>query len=49
MANNFPDEVEYNMDPAETGRKGCLIPKLDDEPDTSSDSDWEDDDDEATD
>ena len=48
MSSPFPDEVEYNMDSAETGRKGCLIPKLDDEPDTSSDSDWEDDD-EATD
>jgi hypothetical protein len=42
MSSPFPDEIESNMDAAETGRKGCLIPKLDDEPDTSSDTEWED-------
>jgi hypothetical protein len=43
MANNFPDEIEYNMDPAETGRSGCLLPNIDD--DSSGDPDY----DEATD
>ena len=42
MSSPFPDEVEYNMDPAETGRSGCLIPNIDD--DSSGDPHYEDDD-----
>ena len=42
MSSPFPDEVEYNMDLAETGRSGCLIPNIDD--DSSGDPDYEDDD-----
>jgi hypothetical protein len=43
MSNSFPEEIEYNMDPAETGRSGCLLPNIDD--DSSGDPDY----DEATD
>ena len=46
MFSPFPEEIEYNMDPAETGRSGCLLPNIDD--DSSGDPDWEDND-EATD
>ena len=40
MSSPFPDEVEYNMDPAETGRSGCLLPTIDD--DSSGDPDYDD-------
>ena len=40
MSSPFPDEVEYNMDPCETGRSGCLIPNIDD--DSSGDPDYDD-------
>jgi hypothetical protein len=42
MSSSFPDEVEYNMDPAETGRSGCLLPNIDD--DSSGDIDYDDED-----
>jgi len=42
MSSPFPDEVEYNMDPAETGRPGCLLPNIDD--DSSGDTDYDDED-----
>lgn len=29
MSSPFPEEVEANMDPAETGRCGCLLPEID--------------------
>ena len=38
MSSPFPDEVEYNMDAAETGRSGCLLPNIDD--DSSGDPDY---------
>jgi len=41
MSSPFPDEVEYDMNMAETGRSGCLIPEIED--DCSGDKDWEDD------
>jgi len=42
MSSPFPDEVEYNMDPAETGRSGCMLPNIDD--DSSGDTDYDDED-----
>ena len=42
MSSPFPDEVEYNMDPAETGRSGCLLPNIDD--DSSGETDYDDED-----
>ena len=42
MSSPFSDEVEYNMDPAETGRSGCLLPNIDD--DSSGDPDYDDED-----
>ena len=42
MSSSFPDEVEYNMDPAETGRSGCLLPNIDD--DSSGNPDYDDED-----
>ena len=42
MSSPFPDEVEYNMDPAETGRSGCLLPNIDD--DSSKNPDYDDED-----
>jgi hypothetical protein len=42
MSSPFPDEVEYNMDPAETGRSGCLLPNIDDN--SSGDTDYDDED-----
>ena len=42
MSSPFPDEVEYNMDPAETGRSGCLLPNIDD--DSSGNTDYDDED-----
>lgn len=35
----FLEEVEYLLDPAETGTRGCLIPKLDDPPTDTEDED----------
>ena len=31
MSSPFPDEVEYDMNFAETGRSGCLIPQIEDD------------------
>lgn len=42
---NFPDEVEQDMDPSETGRKGCLIPQIDDDSDHCDAEGVDDDDD----
>lgn len=43
---NFPDEVEQTMDPAESGRHGCLIPQIDDDSDCGHcDAEAEEDDD----
>jgi hypothetical protein len=42
MSSPFPDEVEYDMNMAETGRCGCLIPQIDD--DSSGDPDYDDED-----
>ena len=42
MSSPFPDEIEYDMNFAETGRSGCLIPNIDD--DSAGDSDYDDED-----
>ena len=39
MSSLFPDEVEYDMNMAETGRSGCLIPEIED--DSSGDPDYD--------
>jgi hypothetical protein len=47
MSSPFPEEIEQTMDPAETGRHGCLIPQIDDDSDDGhcDAADEEDDDD----
>jgi hypothetical protein len=40
MSSPFPDEVEQDLNMAETGRSGCLIPEIED--DSSGDQDYED-------
>jgi hypothetical protein len=42
MSSPFPEEIEYDMNSAETGRSGCLIPEIDD--DSSGDPDYDDED-----
>jgi hypothetical protein len=42
MSSPFPEEIEYDMNFAETGRSGCLIPEIDD--DSSGDPDYDDED-----
>ena len=31
MSSPFPEEVESALDPAETGRSGCLLPEIEDD------------------
>lgn len=31
MPEQFTEDVEYNYDPAETGRVGCLEPQIEDD------------------
>lgn len=42
MSSPFPEEIEYDMNSAETGRSGCLISEIDD--DSSGDPDYDDED-----